>query len=440
METPTPYANFTDGLMKGYNFVHQNALANQHEKQQEQQAQQMSQLRQQELKNKQFEYSQAQQKANDQHVVQLGNALEGYIAANKTPPADLLHEFFSAAHIDPNHFMTKKYGQALDTAERVITGQQDPNSPESISAANLLWSPQVNKGVGAQLQNGDTVTGKKIAGIFPGPQGQTLTFDLGVNARTPKGKEYTYNAPMTQGRDGNPDVNVHQVPVEHAVANVAAQQYLWKYMNQPAVKQRIQAAMLEHGAKVPDNSVTKVFKVQRGGKTIYAGITKHGDVRELAVSNGSGLTPYQQAQIDEQIRHHKVDESLRQNSEAKRNSHAAKLAKAASTYHDLYPLGPGPHDPTFAQWMAANYPELNYSSGTPAPGGNSSGGGGFGLHFNTTFPFVHEGSAAPATPAPAKPKASAYKTPKAVQRAYKSGALTYQQASQILQNQFHVQP
>lgn len=92
---------------------------------------------------------------------------------------------------------------ALAQAQAVMD-PSDPaslNQPESIEALNQLFAADINKGGGGR---------KRIVAAIPGPDGESLNFELEVVGEDGQ----AYRAPMTQGREpGGDDDIVMNVPV-----------------------------------------------------------------------------------------------------------------------------------------------------------------------------------------------------------------------------------
>jgi len=112
-------------------------------------------------------------------------------------------------------------------------------------------------------------------------------------------------------------------------------------------------------------------------------------------------------------------------------THAQLLHSATAAYHNLFPYGPGPGDPTFEQFANKNYPGLNYQAPAGAQQDQS------GVHFGGGFPWVHFGGEQPTAPAaPTKSGTGAYASPEDVRSAFQAGKISRAQATKILQTQF----
>ncbi|MBY5942290.1 hypothetical protein KUW00_15530 [Halomonas sp. DP5N14-9] len=99
------------------------------------------------------------------------------------------------------------FDPASDAALAQAQAVMDPsnpaslNQPESIEALNQLFAADINKGGGGR---------KRIVAAVPGPDGESLNFELEVVGEDGQ----AYRAPMTQGREpGGDDDIVMNVPV-----------------------------------------------------------------------------------------------------------------------------------------------------------------------------------------------------------------------------------
>ncbi|WP_288365651.1 hypothetical protein [uncultured Marinobacter sp.] len=117
--------------------------------------------------------------------------------------------------------------RSIEIAQAVIDPDDpmDVNSPEALAAINQMFEPEINKGEGGQ---------KRIVGVYPGPDGETVTFDLEVVGEDGK----PYNAPMTSGRaPGGDEDEVMQVPMDKIIEQVQGMRLLRNTMRTPQAQE-----------------------------------------------------------------------------------------------------------------------------------------------------------------------------------------------------------
>ncbi|MBW5800688.1 hypothetical protein [Halomonas elongata] len=130
---------------------------------------------------------------------------------------------------------------SLQQAEAVVDPEAsvDANDPESLAALNQLFGSEINKGPGGE---------KRVVGMVPGPDGESVTLELEVMGEDGK----RYNAPMTEGRaPGGDEDTVMQVPVERLVQQTKGMQTLRKAFQTPQAQQQ----------------ASKVLNLLRGGES-----------------------------------------------------------------------------------------------------------------------------------------------------------------------------
>lgn len=129
-----------------------------------------------------------------------------------------------------------------------------PNSPSPVSAAvaqfhqaiqsgdtkaalgpiNVLLKPEIDHGVGQKLDNGDTIVDKKISQILPHPDDPThAVIGLDVTAQKPDGSTYTYHAPLTQNRSGDPNDPVLNFSITKGLDRISKLAELTATVNDP---------------------------------------------------------------------------------------------------------------------------------------------------------------------------------------------------------------
>ncbi|MES3674451.1 hypothetical protein QC589_00690 [Halomonas elongata] len=117
---------------------------------------------------------------------------------------------------------------SIKQAEAVVDPDTpvDANDPESLAALNQLFGSEINKGPGGE---------KRVVGMVPGPDGESVTLELEVTGEDGK----RYNAPMTEGRaPGGDDDTVMQVPVERLVQQTQGMRSIRQAFQTPQAQQK----------------------------------------------------------------------------------------------------------------------------------------------------------------------------------------------------------
>ncbi|WP_328717563.1 hypothetical protein VO226_08270 [Halomonas elongata] len=117
---------------------------------------------------------------------------------------------------------------SIQQAEAVVDPDTpvDANDPESLAALNQLFGSEINKGPGGE---------KRVVGMVPGPDGESVTLELEVTGEDGK----RYNAPMTEGRaPGGDDDTVMQVPVERLVQQTQGMRSIRQAFQTPQAQQK----------------------------------------------------------------------------------------------------------------------------------------------------------------------------------------------------------
>ena len=182
------------------------------------------------LRNKNLEYNQFVEKDKRE-----GNqaAIESEMLKRKTAQEQYVKFLDSDGEIDGNEIaqvfnelgynlpaLASIEGEKLQKLIGVVQGTVDRNDPEIISALNELLSPQIKKGVGSKDNDGKVIKDKSLAGLYPGLNGGLMGELSMRTVDEMSGDESEVFAPITEGRDSNPDANVLNVNTEDAVGAI----------------------------------------------------------------------------------------------------------------------------------------------------------------------------------------------------------------------------
>ncbi len=145
------------------------------------------------------------------------------------------------SELNPAAFLSRDYGQQLETVGQAIRGERRGNDPETLAAANVIWQQKIKRGVGQKTQDGKTIVDQKITGVVPAPDGKSVFFRL--SNQTDDGA--WYSAPMSEGRsaDVNGDPYVKAVPLDELIQNVQGQQILYNLVNRKELANAVQGAL-----------------------------------------------------------------------------------------------------------------------------------------------------------------------------------------------------
>lgn len=213
---------FMDGAMQGF------GLMDRHYQRQEQseRAERGLQMREEAFDMQKKQHAQQQSEAERKRDLEniqftLGKISQGMdVSEEEIQTLEKYPRFWNA--------LSPETDQSIEVAQAVIDPEDpmDINSPEGLAAINQMFAADINKGEGGT---------KRIAGVYPGPDGESLTFDLEVVGEDGQ----AYNAPMTQGRaPGGDDDEVMQVPLDKVIEQVQGMRLLRNTMKTPQAKQR----------------------------------------------------------------------------------------------------------------------------------------------------------------------------------------------------------
>lgn len=140
--------------------------------------------------------------------------------------------------MNPLMWLQPETGEALQVVKDAANPETPTrmNDPRVLAAANHLLDGEINKGSPGK---------KSIVGVYPGSQSGTLAFDLAVQNEDGS----VYQAPMTEGRDKNPDAQVKQVPLESVLNRVKGIEMGRKAFMTPEGQKAVQGMLKAFGVK-----------------------------------------------------------------------------------------------------------------------------------------------------------------------------------------------
>lgn len=134
--------------------------------------------------------------------------------------------------LNMDFLLSDEVGQALETAKGVREGAIPVQSPEAAVALNVM-APEVQKGSPGQ---------KSLRAILPAPDGDSLLFELDVDGKA---------APMTVGRDANPDAPLMQVPMDSVIGRVTAVEQMRNMLSSEKGQTYLEELYYQMGGKKP---------------------------------------------------------------------------------------------------------------------------------------------------------------------------------------------
>ena len=232
------------GFMQGYSFVngiHQQQKQEQRQQQQDQWQQQVEQHQQQDW-----------QRADNQRLVK---AFYQGVSSGKVNP-QIADEFSNRFGVDLSQYDNPHFGQSLHTLEGAVNGSVSYKSPQFLQAFQTVFNPDINRNTGETYQAPDGTThqvvAKRVAGVYPGPDGKTLMVDLNVLDRGPKGEQWR-TAPVTDNRSAT-DQTVKAIPLEQALQKLKGHQLIYNAVqSSPQLKAMVQQYATRVGATLPQS-------------------------------------------------------------------------------------------------------------------------------------------------------------------------------------------
>lgn len=187
------------------------------------------------------------------------------------------------------------------------TGDQDM----VIKGANVVFRPELSKGIGERGAQGGTIVGKRIVNMVPDPNdpqrviptmrvyvnngkpedsGDEIRTRRGMDPDAPRGATGYYEAPLTQNRSADPNDLVKSVSIKEALDKVGQHMQMVQMMGTPEAQQLVQldstavwdenkwdTALAERGLHRPKPK-TEVTKLRADEVEIRRKVDKDGNV------------------------------------------------------------------------------------------------------------------------------------------------------------------
>lgn len=122
------------------------------------------------------------------------------------------------------------------------------NDEMMLNAANVLFKPELQIGVGGPGRDGSEILSKRIVQLIPHPNDpQQFTPLLEVKVRREDGKVGTYRAPVTVNRSADPDDDIRTITLKDGLERVGQLTTLAEALNQRGIIERLQAGQQTAG-------------------------------------------------------------------------------------------------------------------------------------------------------------------------------------------------
>lgn len=236
-------------------------------------------------------------------AIKPGGLTRAVTAATNRPPTDYLRANGQPAPVEL---------AAADFLEGMDAGDE----PRAIKGLNVLFAPQLRKGVGQKGRHGGTIVGKEIIDVVPDPRSSEddprviptmrIYVDSGKGFNgprpdgVPKGATGYYDAPLTEGRSSDPNDPVKSIPMKKAMDYIGMHLGLVDTLNKPEAQQLLQAdsqsgwdpaqylgALQSVGAEKPQKLTTKDTVIPAGGSLARTTTDAKGNVVDERIVQGN---------------------------------------------------------------------------------------------------------------------------------------------------------
>lgn len=134
-----------------------------------------------------------------------------------------------------------------------MTAAQTGNDEMMLNAANVLFKPELQVGVGGAGRDGSEIISKRIVQLIPHPNDpQHFTPLLEVKVRREDGKVGTYRAPVTENRSSDPDDNIRTISMQDGLERVGQLTTLAEALNQRGILDKLQSGQAKAGSAPKD--------------------------------------------------------------------------------------------------------------------------------------------------------------------------------------------
>lgn len=195
-----------------------------------------------------------------QNATQLWAKIQaGQVSMDELPDDQLVASLTALTRRDVSDFMPVMKGlQGPDAdgglspvqqaGQDFMAAAQNGNDEQMISAANVLFKPELMIGVGGPGRDGSTIVSKRIVSLVPHPQDPSqFTPLLEVKVKREDGKVGTYRAPVTENRSSDPDDNIKTISIQDGLERVGQLTTLAQALNQRGIIEKLAKGINDAG-------------------------------------------------------------------------------------------------------------------------------------------------------------------------------------------------
>ncbi|MDF0750271.1 hypothetical protein NLU14_08515 [Marinobacter sp. 71-i] len=194
----------------------------------------------------------------------LVQAMQQGIQSGNIDP-EIADEYGRRFDVDWSNYVDPEFGQSLQTLERTVGGEISMKDPEFNRAFERVFRTEINKGTGEEYEGADgahRLEQKRLAGVYPGPDGKSLMVDLDVLDKGPGGEEWR-RAPVTTNRSAKDD-EVRAIPLEEALKKLKGHQLMYKSVqSSPELQGLIRQHAARTGTKLPETKTSEAYRKRR---------------------------------------------------------------------------------------------------------------------------------------------------------------------------------
>lgn len=245
------------GLMQGYEFMDRLDKRERGMALQEQQGQRAEQAQQ--WQREQMDWRRDdRQREDDQRLVQ---AMYQGLETGQIDPR-IAQQYGERFDVDWSNYVDPEFGESLNVLEGTVKGRYTMKSPEFKNAFGRVFRREINKGTGEEYDAEDghhRIVEKRLAGVYPGPDGKSLMVDLDILDEGPGGQQRR-RAPVTSNRSAKDD-EVKAIPLEAALQKLKGHQLMYQAVqSSPELQAVIKQHAARTGAQLPQAQTSDAFR------------------------------------------------------------------------------------------------------------------------------------------------------------------------------------
>lgn len=168
---------------------------------------------------------------------------------------DTYRIFFTTGNRDPRDFLRgpngepSKIGAAIQSIEQGFDAQDQQSV---VNGAAIILEPELSVGIGADVPEGGTITGKRLDRFVPSQDGQGYHVNLKVDVKQPDGSVVTRDAPVTEGRSSDPKARVVTLDPAKMMDRLGRMKILEEMLNHPEVRAKVERGATKAAQEMGD--------------------------------------------------------------------------------------------------------------------------------------------------------------------------------------------